>query len=145
METFNLSGSSMGMVFEDLHSVKEVKTAHDSSRFTELNEPGNESGSNKQSVEKGSKKKKGKATGNAKTNIAESGPDNQEYVPTKSKKNQRKGKDTSSLRVSDSNTGAKKESDKSKEDNFSIPEEWVMQKITKIVPDFEEQGLLSNL
>lgn len=145
METFSLSGSSMGMVFEDLHSVKEVKAGHDSSRFTELNEPSNESGSNKQSIEKGSKRKKGKTTGNTKTSAAESGPDNQEYVPTKSKKNQRKGKDTSSLRVSDSKTGSKKESDKMKEDNFSIPEEWVMQKITKMVPDFEEQGLLSDL
>ncbi|WJZ88804.1 hypothetical protein VitviT2T_008073 [Vitis vinifera] len=141
METFSLSGPSMGMVFEDLHSVKEVKAGHDSSRFTELNEPSNESGSNKQSIEKGSKRKKGKTTGNTKTSAAESGPDNQEYVPTKSKKNQRKGKDTSSLRVSDSKTGSKKESDKMKEDNFSIPEEWVMQKITKMVPDFEEQGV----
>ena len=144
METFNRSGSSMGMAFEDLHSVKEVKTGHDSSRFVELNEPGNESGSIRQSIEKGSKKKKGKATGNTKTSAAESGPVDQEYVPTKSKKNQRKGKDTSS-RVSDSKTAAKKESDRLKEDNFSIPEEWVMQKITKIVPDFEEEGLLSNL
>jgi len=97
----------------------------------------------RQAIEKGPKKKKGKSAGNVISGAAESGSDNQEHVPTKSKKNQRKGKDTSSLLVSDSKIGAKKESVKTKEDNPSIPSvEWLMQKIMTLVPDFEEQGLL---
>ena len=84
-----------------------------------------------------------KSDGNAIVGAPESVSDNQEYVPTKSKKNKRKGKDTSSLQVSDSKTGAKKESVRTKEDNLSIPsEEWIMQKIMTLVPDFEEQGML---
>lgn len=141
METFNLPGSSMGMVFEDLHFVKEVRAGNDPNKSSELNEPGDESGSNKLTIEKGSKRRKGK---NIKAIAAESSPDNQEHVPPKSKKNQRKGKDAS-LRVPDSKSGPKKESDKLKEDNFNIPEEWIMQKITNMVPDFEEQGMFGDL
>lgn len=46
----------------------------------------------------------------------------------------------SSNQVSDAKAGAKKDS--AKEDNLNVPsEEWVMQKILSVVPDFEEQGI----
>ncbi|KAF8397566.1 hypothetical protein HHK36_016486 [Tetracentron sinense] len=142
METFNFSGPSGPGLYGDLHLVNEAKAGHDSGRFTELNETGNESGGNKHVMEKGSKKKKGKSTGNTKTVAVESGPDNQESLPTKSKKNQRKSKDTASLQVSDAKLGAKKDMDNIKGETLSIPsEEWIMQKILMLVPDFEGQGL----
>ena len=43
--------------------MKEAKVAHYSRRFTELKEPGNENDSNKQSMEKGCKKKNGNTSG----------------------------------------------------------------------------------
>ena len=60
---------------------------------------------------------------------------------TKSKRGQKRGKDTSS-QTSDSKTGSRKELLKMKEDNPGPSEEWIMQKITALVSDFEEQGLL---
>lgn len=126
MEAFTLSGSSGVMLSDDL--VKEAKARTDSSRSSELNETGNER-----------KKKKGKSAG-AKT--VESLPDDEDYIPTKSKRNQRKGKDASSIQVSDTKAGAKKDSVKMHKDNLSVPsEEWMVQKILILVPDFEEQGL----
>ena len=143
MESFSVSGSSGVMLSNESHSVNVAKVGHDSSRLSESNDTGSETASGKQAIEKGQKRKKGKSAGNAVSGAAESGSDNQEHVPTKSKKHQRKGKDTSSLLVSDSKIGAKKESAKTKEENLSIPsEEWLMQKIMTLVPDFEEQGLL---
>jgi hypothetical protein len=142
IESFSVSGSS-GVMLSESHLVNVAKVGHDSSRLTESNDAGSETASNKQAIEKGQKKKKGKSAGNVISGAAESGSDNQEHVPTKSKKNQRKGKDTSSLPVSESKIGAKKESVKKREDNLSIPsEEWLAQKIMTLVPDFEEQGLL---
>ncbi|KAJ0020042.1 hypothetical protein Pint_32299 [Pistacia integerrima] len=129
MEAFSFLGSS-GIMPSD-----------DSSRSTESNETSGESG-HKNAVEKGSKKKKGKSSGNAKSAAAESGTDDQDYIPTKSKKNQRRGKDTSSLQVSDTKSGAKKDLVKVQESNLNVPsEEWVMQKIMMLNPDFEEQGI----
>jgi hypothetical protein len=143
MESFSVSGSSGVMLSDESHSVNVAKVGHDSSRLTESNDAGSETASSKQATEKGQKRKKGKSAGNAVSGATESGSDNLEHVPTKSKKHQRKGKDTSSLQVSDSKIGAKKESAKTKEENLSIPsEEWLMQKIMTLVPDFEEQGLL---
>ncbi|KAF5447044.1 hypothetical protein F2P56_032624 [Juglans regia] len=135
MESFSVSGSSGIVLPDDSHLVNNARVGNDSGRVIESNETGNELASSKQPIEKGPKKKKGKSA-------AESGSDNQEYVPTKSKKSQRKGKDSSSLPVSDSKPGAKKESVKIKEENLSVPsEEWVMHKIMTLVPDFEEQGI----
>ncbi|XP_040992719.1 E3 UFM1-protein ligase 1 homolog isoform X2 [Juglans microcarpa x Juglans regia] len=135
MESFSVSGSSGIVLSDDSHLVNIARVGNDSGRVIESNETGNEPASSKQPIEKGPKKKKGKSA-------AESGSDNQEYVPTKSKKSQRKGKDSSSLPVSDSKPGAKKESVKIKEENLSVPsEEWVMHKIMTLVPDFEEQGI----
>ncbi|KAK7859293.1 e3 ufm1-protein ligase 1 like protein, partial [Quercus suber] len=140
LEHVSVSGSSGIILSDDSQFVNAAKVGHDSNRSIESFDTGSETGNSKQAVEKGPKKRKGKSAGNA--GAPESVSDNQEYVPTKSKKNQRKGKDTSSFQVSDSKTGAKKESVRAKEDNLSIPsEEWIMQKILMLVPDFEEQGV----
>ncbi|KAL5062776.1 hypothetical protein RYX36_024513 [Vicia faba] len=141
LETLAVSRSLGTVKPGDLPIANEVKAGYDSSRLSVSSEMASDSGSNKH-ADKGPKKKKGKATGNALANQSESGADNQEHTSTKSKKSQRKGKDTSS-QTSDSKQGSRKESLKMKEDNLSSPsEEWIMEKITALVPDFEEQGLL---
>lgn len=143
VETSNHSGLSSSVLSEDLHAVKGAKVTHESSgSLVDSMDIGNESGAGKHALEKGSKKKKGKSTGNTKTVAAETGPDTQESFPIKSKKNQRKGKVTSSSQVSDSKAGAKKDVDKLKEDGLSIfSDEWLCQKIITLVPDFEDQGI----
>ncbi|OMO67640.1 E3 UFM1-protein ligase 1 [Corchorus capsularis] len=139
METFGHSGSSNIMLSDDSHLVKEVKAGQDLSKSSEPFETGTESGNSKRGTEKGSKKKKGKSSG-AKTVSAEGDSENEDYIPTKSKKNQKKGKDTSSSQVSDSRKGAKKDAIKTQEE--IVPsEEWLMQKLAILVPDFEEQGV----
>ncbi|KAJ4969881.1 hypothetical protein NE237_002980 [Protea cynaroides] len=145
METFCHSSLSGQGLSRDSFIVGEAKVANDSAHRTELSETGNESGGNKHAVEKGSKKKKGKATGNTKTGAAENDLDNQEKLPTKSKKNQRKSKDSGSLQVSDGKSGARKDSDRMEEENQNVPsEDWIMQKILMLVPEFEEQRVLDD-
>ncbi|PRQ33862.1 putative E3 UFM1-protein ligase 1 [Rosa chinensis] len=137
METFIVSSTSGTMVSDDL---QETKVGHETSRFTESNETVSDSSSNKQTMEKGSKKKKGRVAGNMGAGAADGDPENQDSVPTKSKKNQRKGKNSSSAQVADSKASAKLV--KSKEENLNIPsEDWMMNKIATLVPEFEEQGL----
>ncbi|XP_042501540.1 E3 UFM1-protein ligase 1 homolog [Macadamia integrifolia] len=142
MESLFHSSLAVQGLCGDLLLVGEAKVGIDSTRRGELNETGNES---KHAVEKGSKKKKGKATGNTKTGAAESDLDNQENLPTKSKKNQRKSKDSGSSQVSEGNSGARKDLDRMQEDNYNVPsEEWIMQKILMLVPEFEEQRVLDD-
>ncbi|KAK2974059.1 hypothetical protein RJ640_015391 [Escallonia rubra] len=126
----------------DLHPAKAVKFGNESSGdLAESTETGSESGFSKQVLEKGSKKKKGKSLGNTKTVAAESLPDNQESVSTKSKKNQRKGKATSSSQISDSKSDSRKDVEKMKEDDLTeFSKERLIQKILTLVPDFEDQG-----
>ncbi|KAI9161179.1 hypothetical protein LWI28_015195 [Acer negundo] len=142
MEAFSFSRSSDIILSDDLPLVKETKVGHDSSRSTESNDIGSES-SHKNAMEKGPKKKKGKSAGvNAKSAVGEIAANDQEYIPTKSKKTQRRGKHTSSHQVSDSKPGAKKDSAKMQEDYLKVPsEEWVLQKIMMLNHDFEEQGI----
>uniref|UniRef100_A0A803PWE6 Uncharacterized protein n=1 Tax=Cannabis sativa TaxID=3483 RepID=A0A803PWE6_CANSA len=138
MESFSVSGSS-GAVPSDVLS--DTKIGHDSSRITDSNEAVNEMSSNKQTTEKGSKKKRGKSSGTAAASATENSVNVQENPTSKSKKSQKKGKDTS-LQFSDSKASVKKESSKIKEENNNIPsEEWVMQKISVLASDFEEQGI----
>ncbi|XP_052183212.1 E3 UFM1-protein ligase 1 homolog [Diospyros lotus] len=139
METFCFSGSP-GSRFDDPHSTKEANAGNElGSSLLEFNEAGKESSVNIQGFEKGTKKKKGKSVGSAKTGNAETGAEDKEPVPAKSRKNQRKGKDTFSLQVLDAKSGAKKELDKMKEENPSLSEERLIQKILSEVPEFEEQ------
>lgn len=116
------------MLSDDSNMAKEVKVKNDSIKSSDSSETGNEK-----------RKKKGKSAA-AKT--VESIPDDEDYVPTKSKKNQRKGKGASSLQASDTKAGAKKDTARMQEnDNLNVPtEEWIMQKILTLNPDFEEQG-----
>lgn len=132
MKTFNSSESS-GLNFSV--DLPDKKIGHGSTKFTESDDTISEIGSGKQ-ADKGSKKKRGKSSGNQTTSANESSMNTQESSAVKSKKNQRKGKDSS-----DSKATGKKESVKTREDNIP-PEEWVRQKIAVLVPDFEEQGLL---
>lgn len=139
METINVPGSSAGIFSAD--SLSSSKLGNDPSTFAESVETGNDSGKTGEIMEKRSKKKKGKSTGNTLSTAAESAVDDQESS-TKSKKNQRKAKATSSVQVAEAKTGGKKESVKSKENNINIPtEEWVTEKIKTMMPDFEEHGL----
>lgn len=141
LETLAVSRSLGTAKSGDLQKASEVNVGYDSSRLSESNETASDGGSNKH-ADKGTKKKRGKAAGNALANQSESAPDNQEQISTKSKKSQRRGKDTSS-QTSDSKPGSRKESHKMKEDDLSSPsEEWIMKKITALIPDFEEQGRL---
>ncbi|XP_065866295.1 E3 UFM1-protein ligase 1 homolog [Euphorbia lathyris] len=127
MDAFGLLGTSGDVLSDDSNMVKEVKVKNVSSRSSDFSDTGNQ------------KKKKGKS---AATKTVESIPDDEDYVPTKSKKNQRKGKGAASLQASDAKAGAKKDSARMQEDNLNVPsEEWVMQKILSLVPDFEEQGI----
>ncbi|XVE59187.1 hypothetical protein DITRI_Ditri05aG0025200 [Diplodiscus trichospermus] len=139
METLSHSGSSPVMLSEDSHPVKEAKAGQDLSKSSELLETGSEGGNSKRGSEKGSKKKKGKSSGTKSVSV-EGDFENEDYIPAKSKKNQKKGKGTTSSQVADSRKGAKKESIKTQED--IVPsEEWLMQKLAILVPDFEEQGI----
>lgn len=141
VESFGLSGSSGIMPSDDSYLIKEAKVGQDTNRSSEASETSSESG-HKNVLEKGSKKKRGKSGGNVKSGATESGADDTEYIPTKSKKNQKRGKDTPPSQVSDSKPGAKKDGGKLQEGNLNVPsEEWVIQKIMMLNPDFEEQGI----
>ncbi|XP_077232923.1 E3 UFM1-protein ligase-like protein isoform X2 [Tasmannia lanceolata] len=121
--------------------VNEPKVGHDLGQLSELNETVDDSSGGKHVSEKGSKKKRGKLTGSSNAGGVENSPDNPDNIPAKAKKNQRKLKDTGSSHVSDSKSGVKKDSDKLNEQNPSIlNEEWIMQKILMVVPDFGELG-----
>ncbi|CAI8607744.1 unnamed protein product [Vicia faba] len=89
LETLAVSRSLGTVKPGDLPIANEVKAGYDSSRLSVSSEMASDSGSNKH-ADKGPKKKKGKATGNALANQSESGADNQEHTSTKSKKSQRK-------------------------------------------------------
>ncbi|XP_047307875.1 E3 UFM1-protein ligase 1 homolog [Impatiens glandulifera] len=128
----------------DLRSRKEVKADDFTIGRSESSETASETGSNKQGYDKGSKKKKGKSAGNAKTLTGEGNFDDPEPAPSKSKKNQRKGKDTSS-QILDTKTVPKKESDRTKADNLNLSEELLSQKIVSLIPELEEQDDLEDV
>lgn len=91
-------------------------------------------------TDKGTKKKKGKSA-SMKTATVETVPDDEEDARPKSKRNQKKGRDSSSSQKLDSKSGGKKESVKAQEgNNFIPPDEWVMKKIADSVPEFEDEG-----
>lgn len=135
----NLSGFAFSGLSEDVRATKDGAAQHNAQ--AESNEASTVSATSKPGTEKGSKKKKGKSTGNTKVEIAESALDYQESAPSKSKKSQKKGKVASSSQVSDSKSGPRKDTGRMKEESLNvISEEWLIQKILSLVPDFEEQG-----
>lgn len=95
-------------------------------------------------TDKGSKKKKGKSVSTKKETV-ETFPDDEEDSRPKSKRNQKKGRDSSSSQKLDTKAGGKKESVKTQEGNHVIPpDEWVMKKIVDSVPEFEDDGTSEN-
>lgn len=76
-----------------------------------------------------------------KTATVETVPDDEEEARPKSKRNQKKGRDSSSSQKLDAKAGGKKESVKAQEgNNFIPPDGWVMKKIVDSVPEFEDEG-----
>ncbi|XP_004251298.2 E3 UFM1-protein ligase 1 homolog [Solanum lycopersicum] len=136
METLTIPGLVGSGPVDEFRVAKDAKVGYDNSTI-EVNETSSDAGISKQASEKGSKKKKGKSGGNIKMAQAETGTDNQESAPSKSKKSQRKGKVSSGSQTSESKLGARNDEDSV----GGISEEWVIQKITSLNPDFEEQGL----
>ncbi|XP_021720945.1 E3 UFM1-protein ligase 1 homolog [Chenopodium quinoa] len=125
--------SSASKIDDEKHPIKESKGGNDSGRLSELNDVSTECG-NRPAMERGSKKKKGKSSGNPRSSASESDLNKQEPIPSKSKRNQRKGKDSSVSHVS--------ESKRSKEDSVGAPsEEWIINKVLALVPEFEEQDV----
>nr|XP_010937739.1 E3 UFM1-protein ligase 1 homolog isoform X1 [Elaeis guineensis] len=140
LETLSYTSSGQGLS-KDLRSAGEPKVGLSSRQYSESEEIGDNLGSSKSVTEKGSKKKRGKHSGPAKTGTFENDHDDQESLPTKVKKNQRKNKDASSLDASDTKSGIKKGSDKVKEDNLNIISgEWIVQRILTLAPDLGELG-----
>ncbi|KAK1286957.1 hypothetical protein QJS10_CPB20g00839 [Acorus calamus] len=138
MESFMLSKSSSELLKNDLHLSKEHKIGVDSEQVAQFSETADDHAGTQQIPDKGSKKKRGKLAGPTKTGVAENDPDMQYSAPAKTKKNQRRSKETGSSQVSDVKFGAKKGSDK-KENSQNIPsDEWMMQRITVHFPDLKE-------
>lgn len=141
LENLNITGLSAAGSLDSPHVTKDAKQGHDdSSSVADQDEYDNQSGIGKSASEKGSKKKKGKATGNAKAGTAESVPEFQESTAAKSKKKQKKGKVVPSAQVSDSKSGAKRDADRLENPGF-LSEDSLVQKIMSMIPDLEEQGL----
>ncbi|KAI4382356.1 hypothetical protein MLD38_008330 [Melastoma candidum] len=114
--------------------------AYTSSASSDLNEAVKESSSSGNIVEPGGRQKRGKATSTVKADMVDSS-ENADYLPSRSKKNQKKSKDLSRLHASESKAGAKKEH-KSAEELPSVPsKEWIVQKVLTLCPDFQEQDV----
>ncbi|KAK1256899.1 hypothetical protein QJS04_geneDACA014646 [Acorus gramineus] len=138
MESFMLSKSSSELLKNDLHPLKDHKIGGDSEQVAQFSETADDHAGTQQIPDKGSKKKRGKLAGPTKTGVAENDPDMQYSAPAKTKKNQRRSKETGSSQVSDVKFSAKKGSDK-KESTQNIPsDEWMMQRIAVHFPDLKE-------
>ncbi|XP_076881803.1 E3 UFM1-protein ligase 1 homolog [Bidens hawaiensis] len=128
LDTINFAG-----LIDELNATKAAKSGQETSSSPDFNDTSSEMGSTK-TTDKGSKKKKGKS--NTYTKTVDNSSEIQEPVPAKSKKNQRKNKGTSS------STGPDPKSNKVKEESPAIfSEEELCQKLTELVPDFEDQGV----
>ncbi|XP_072984336.1 E3 UFM1-protein ligase 1 homolog [Typha latifolia] len=139
LDTFIHKNPSYQGLAPTTHPTNEHKIGSSSAQHSETKELDDDAAISKSASEKGPKKKRGKLTGSAKVGTAEKDSDNQENIPNKGKKSQRKNKDANSLSTSDAKSGSKK--DKVKGDDSNIPsEEWVMQKILNLAPDLEELG-----
>ncbi|THU66088.1 hypothetical protein C4D60_Mb05t10500 [Musa balbisiana] len=140
MDTLSYMNLSQGLS-SDVRSTSVVKVGVSAGQNTEQKEIGDDLGSKHNAPEKGGKKKKGKHTGSAKTGGSEDNLENQENLPSKFKKNQRKNKNAGSLDAFDAKSIAKKSSGKSKDDSLDVPsEDWIKQKILLLAPELEELG-----
>ncbi|KAK4440819.1 E3 UFM1-protein ligase 1 [Sesamum alatum] len=140
LENLNVSGFNTAGLSEGSHTTKNATHGHDDSSPADPDKYDNQSGISKSASEKGSKKKKGKATGNAKAGSAESVPESQEPTGTKSKKKMKKGKVIPAAQASDSKSGGKRDNERMDDPGF-LSEESLIQKIMSLIPDLEEQGM----
>ncbi|WOK93753.1 hypothetical protein Cni_G02454 [Canna indica] len=139
MDTLAIVNLSQGL-HSSIRSSNSVKVGVNSGQNTESKEMGDDVSSKHNVPEKGTKKRKGKLTGSAK-GASEDNIENQENLPGKAKKNQRKNKDTGSLDAPAAKSVARKGSGKSKEDNLNVPsDDWIKQKILLLSPELEELG-----
>ncbi|GFQ06362.1 e3 ufm1-protein ligase 1 homolog [Phtheirospermum japonicum] len=140
LDNLSITGVTAAGSVDDLHIIKDAKQGHvDSSSLAEPDEYDSQSGAGKPVLEKGSKKKKGRAAGSAKAGN-ESVPEAQESTASKSKKKQKKGKVIPAAQVSDSKSGAKKDTDRMESPSF-LSEESLIRKIMSLIPDLEDQGM----
>ncbi|KAL1215011.1 putative E3 UFM1-protein ligase 1 [Cardamine amara subsp. amara] len=142
-ESFVLSSGFIKGIYDQIE--KEAEAFSIQASTASLIEPSSKSSESTESIpantDKGSKKKKGKSV-SMKTATVETVPDDEEEARPKSKRNQKKGKDSSASQKLDSKAGGKKESVKAQEGNDVIPpDEWVMKKIVDSVPEFEDDGM----
>ncbi|KAL0436523.1 UNVERIFIED_CONTAM: E3 UFM1-protein ligase 1 [Sesamum radiatum] len=141
LENLNVSGLNTAGLSEGSHPTKNATHGHDdSSSLADPDEYDNQNVISKSAFEKGSKKKKGTATGNAKAGGAKSVPESQEPTGTKSKKKMKKGKVNPAVQVSDSKSGGKRDNERMDDPGF-LSEESLIQKIMSLIPDLEEQGM----
>ncbi|XP_068637633.1 E3 UFM1-protein ligase 1 homolog [Aristolochia californica] len=127
--------------FDSSHSVNEAKVGADHVQLSTITETTDSKNGDKVPLEKGSKRKKGKSGGSYKAAPTEDSSVIQENLSTKSKKNLKKQKEASSLQVSDARSAGKKETDKVKDEGTSlITEDWIIQKMLALFPDFEGLG-----
>ncbi|KAK6163232.1 hypothetical protein DH2020_000096 [Rehmannia glutinosa] len=111
LENLNITGITTAGSLGGPHVIKDARLGHvHSSSLAETDEYDNQSGIGKSASEKGSKKKKEKQLGMLK------------------------------LGVSDSKSGAKKDTDRLDNPSF-LSEESLIQKIMLLIPDLEEQGM----
>ncbi|XP_042067993.1 E3 UFM1-protein ligase 1 homolog isoform X2 [Salvia splendens] len=137
MENISLAEHTAVGPSDGSHLIKDARQGNDdSSNLTDQDEYGNQNGIGKSASEKGSKKKKGKATGNVKAGSAESGMELHEST----KKKQKKGKANPGAQVSDPKSGSKKDTERLDQPSF-LSEKSLIKKIMSMIPDLEEQGL----
>ncbi|CAH8267614.1 unnamed protein product [Arabidopsis lyrata] len=141
-ESYILSSGFIKGIYDQIE--KEAEAFSIQASTASLIDPSSKSSESTESIpantEKGSKKKKGKSV-SMKAATVETVPDDEEDARPKSKRNQKKGRDSSSSQKLDSKAGGKKESVKAQENNnFIPPDEWVMKKIVDSVPEFEDDG-----
>lgn len=136
MDNISLAEHSAVVSSDVSHLIKDARQGHDdSSNLADQDDYDNQSNTGKSASERGSKKKKGKSAGNAKSGSTESGVE----VPESTKKKQRKGKANPGAQVSDSKSGGKRDTEKLDQPSF-LSEESIIQKIMSMIPDLEEQG-----
>ncbi|VVB04643.1 unnamed protein product [Arabis nemorensis] len=142
-DSFVLSSGFIKGIYDQIE--KEAEAFSIQASTASLIDHSNKSSESTESIpantDKGSKKKKGKSV-SKNTVTVETVPDDEEDARPKSKRNQKKGRDSSSSQKLDSKAGGKKEPVKGQEGNNNIPPDgWVMKKIVESVPEFEDDGM----
>ncbi|CAH2065237.1 unnamed protein product [Thlaspi arvense] len=141
-DSYVLSNGFIKGIYDQIE--KEAEAFSIQASTARLIDPSSKSSESTESIpantDRGSKKKKGKSA-SMKTATVETVPDDEEDVRPKSKRNQKKGRDSSSSQKLEK-AGGKKEAVKAQEGNNIIPPDgWVMKKIVESVPEFDDEGM----